>query len=112
MLNSAALGLPRAPDELAALPPTVDEAEVEQARKYLDGLAASLTARGVTVDTIVETAPSVARAILDVATGCSADLVALGTHARGRVGRALLGSIADKVVRSAPMSVLVCPPQA
>jgi nucleotide-binding universal stress UspA family protein len=35
-----------------------------------------------------------------------ADLVVLGTHGRGGVNRALLGSVADRVVRLAPCPVL------
>ncbi|MGH7315769.1 MAG: universal stress protein [Candidatus Rokuibacteriota bacterium] len=35
-----------------------------------------------------------------------ADLVVIGTHGRGGVSRALLGSVADRVVRLAPCPVL------
>jgi nucleotide-binding universal stress UspA family protein len=35
-----------------------------------------------------------------------ADLVVIGTHGRGGFGRALLGSVADRVVRIAPCPVL------
>lgn len=36
-----------------------------------------------------------------------ADLVVVGSHGRGRMGTALLGSVADGVVRGAPCPVLV-----
>jgi nucleotide-binding universal stress UspA family protein len=39
-----------------------------------------------------------------------ADLIAVGTAARSPAARLFLGSTADKVVRSAGCSVLVCPP--
>ncbi len=35
-----------------------------------------------------------------------ADLVILGTHGRGGIDRALLGSVADRVIRTAPCPVL------
>ncbi|KYF67111.1 universal stress protein [Sorangium cellulosum] len=35
-----------------------------------------------------------------------ADMIVIGTHARGAVARALLGSVAQRVVRSAPVPVL------
>lgn len=35
-----------------------------------------------------------------------ADLVVIGTHGRGGLGRAVLGSVADRVVRLAPCPVL------
>jgi nucleotide-binding universal stress UspA family protein len=38
-----------------------------------------------------------------------ADLIVLGSHGRGGLGRALLGSIAEGVMRQAPCPVLVVP---
>ena len=40
------------------------------------------------------------------------DLVVIGTHGYGGLERLLLGSVAAKVIRSAPTSVLVVPPKA
>ncbi len=40
------------------------------------------------------------------------DLVVIGTHGYGGLERLLLGSVASKVIRSAPTSVLVVPPKA
>ena len=39
--------------------------------------------------------------ILDVAMRVGADLIVIGTHGRGRLGHALLGSVASSVVRNA-----------
>src|SRR5690606_9777178 len=39
-----------------------------------------------------------------------ADLVVLGTHGRGAVTRALIGSVASGVARAAPCPVLLVPP--
>jgi nucleotide-binding universal stress UspA family protein len=46
------------------------------------------------------------REILDLATDERADLIVIGTHGRGGIDRALLGSVADRVVRLAPCPVL------
>jgi nucleotide-binding universal stress UspA family protein len=46
------------------------------------------------------------REIAALATTERADLVVIGTHGRGGIDRALLGSVADRVVRSAPCPVL------
>jgi nucleotide-binding universal stress UspA family protein len=44
--------------------------------------------------------------IVALATDERADLVIIGTHGRGGVNRALLGSVTDRVVRLAPCPVL------
>jgi len=46
------------------------------------------------------------REIVDLVTDELADLVVIGTHGRGGIDRALLGSVADRVVRLAPCPVL------
>jgi len=46
------------------------------------------------------------REILDYVKRMSIDLIAMGTHGRGGVARAMLGSVAEKVVRTAPCPVL------
>ena len=49
-------------------------------------------------------------AIITAARGCRADLVALGTHGRTGLGHALLGSVAEAVMRHATCDVVVAPP--
>lgn len=48
--------------------------------------------------------------IVDRATSLHADLLVLGTHGRGGFSRLLLGSVAEKVLRTAPCPVLTVPP--
>ncbi len=50
-----------------------------------------------------------AEEIVKTAREWSADLIVVGTRARGVVARTLLGSVADAVVRHAPCPVLVVP---
>jgi nucleotide-binding universal stress UspA family protein len=59
---------------------------------------------------IVEEAP--AEAILDTAESIDADLIVMGTHGRTGWRRALLGSIAEKVVHHADRPVLCIPSDA
>jgi nucleotide-binding universal stress UspA family protein len=47
--------------------------------------------------------------ILEEAAACGADLVAIGSHGRGFVGRAILGSTSEALMRRAPVSLLVAP---
>jgi nucleotide-binding universal stress UspA family protein len=44
--------------------------------------------------------------ILRAARECSCDLIVMGTHGRGGLGRLLMGSVAEAVVRQAPCPVL------
>lgn len=46
------------------------------------------------------------RRIVDTAVEREADLLVIGTHGRRGLARALLGSVAERVVRTAPMPVL------
>jgi nucleotide-binding universal stress UspA family protein len=55
---------------------------------------------------VVERASNVAQAITDYARNHAIDLIVVGTHGRGAVSRFLMGSVAERVVRSAPCPVL------
>jgi nucleotide-binding universal stress UspA family protein len=61
--------------------------------------------RGITVRTVVRRGSPSAE-IVEVASEEHADLVIIGTHGRGGVSRVLLGSVADRVIRTAPCPVL------
>jgi nucleotide-binding universal stress UspA family protein len=52
----------------------------------------------------------VAQAILDYARNQRIDLIVLGTHGRGGLGKALMGSVAEKVFRQSPVPVLTLGP--
>lgn len=52
------------------------------------------------------------RAIVDAAHESGAELIVMGTHGHGAVGRMLLGSVADEVLRHAEVPVLLCTPPA
>jgi nucleotide-binding universal stress UspA family protein len=58
-----------------------------------------------------ESRTSAALDILDVAKEASADLIVVGTRGRSRLGRFLLGSVAEEVLRGADRDVLVVPPR-
>jgi nucleotide-binding universal stress UspA family protein len=52
------------------------------------------------------------REIVGVASATHADLLVMGTHGRSGFERLLLGSVAEKVLRTAPCPVLTVPPAA
>lgn len=100
--SSAVLGtriFPLLPDDVAPA--------IEKATAYLGRLAGELTSEGVEVGVHVEEHDAPGRAIAGIAEKLDADLIALATHGYGGLKRALLGSVADKVLRSSPLPLLV-----
>lgn len=93
---------------------TVGEIEVDYdsaertALRELEGLVERQVTSVVVTPKVVRGAP--AQGILDEAAATEADLVILGTHGYGGRERLMLGSVAERVVREASMSVLVFPP--
>ena len=75
-------------------------AEDELERRVQEARNAGLAARAV-----VRTGPAW-QEIVALATDERADLLVIGTHGRGGVPRAMLGSVADRMVRLAPCPVL------
>jgi nucleotide-binding universal stress UspA family protein len=77
----------------------------DRARRRLDRLAAEARRAGGRVDTAVLEGAA-AHEIVRAATSMKADLIVLGTHGRTGVARLLLGSVAARVVATAPCPVL------
>ena len=66
---------------------------------------------GVKTDVIVD-AGNTATQILEHASSCQADLIAMGTHGLSGFERFMLGSVAEKVLRKATCPVMTVPPAA
>lgn len=75
------------------------------ARNALDAVVSRAQRPNVEVTAVLRHGPAWSE-IDAVAKETKADLVVMGTHGRRGVARALLGSVAEKVVRSAPCPVL------
>ena len=80
-----------------------------QAHALLDKYVQQLRAAGFKVDSAVENG-DVRECIIDSAARWHADLILLGSHGHKGMGRLLLGSVAESVVRHAHCSVLVVRP--
>ena len=81
----------------------------DRRRDAARGLVERGRANGVTVSFLVWTGDA-GPSIVSAAEAESVDLVVVGTHGRGAIGRLLLGSVSDHVVRHAPCPVLVVRP--
>ena len=87
---------------------------IDQVREHREQLAQALVTRGreegLDVSFLVWTGDP-GDVIVDAAGAEHADMVLVGSHGRGPVGRLLLGSVSEFVVRSAPCPVLVVRPR-
>lgn len=76
------------------------------AESQLDALIKKHARPGVQIDQLLRTGRPPAEEVNAVAAETSADLIVVGTHGRGAIGRALLGSVATDVLRTARVPVL------
>jgi nucleotide-binding universal stress UspA family protein len=84
---------------------TVLETLREDAERIVEETATRLRDRGVETTTAVDTS-SAYRSFLSYAEEADVDLIVMGTHGRSGVGRVLLGSVTEKVVRHADAPVM------
>jgi nucleotide-binding universal stress UspA family protein len=80
---------------------------VAEARAYLAEFPARFPRVPVDQTIVVEGPP--AEKIGEVARQVGADLIVMATHGRSGLGRAVFGSVADAVVRTSPIPVLLVP---
>jgi len=85
-----------------------------EADEYFAGLLPRLRAPGLTVEARVVEEPVTmlpevgpVRALLSTIESLGADMIAIATHGHGGFKRWWLGSVADKIVRGAPVATLV-----
>lgn len=86
-----------------------ERAQLEQS---LREWVAEDVATGASIDTAIEEEFNVPAAIVAHADRTGADLIALATHGRSGFRRFVLGSVTEKVLRTAHCAVLVVPPHA
>lgn len=99
-------------DKTAPSPLDAVTEHAQEAAVYLAGLADRLRGEGYQVETVVVLQNDPHEAIIDYARQYGADIVALVTHGRGGLGRLAYGSVADRLLRQAPVPLLVVRPGA
>ena len=90
---------------VAAIPQLRAEFE-EQARATLEQTVTDADRRDLHAVTALRTLEAPARAIVAYAVEAAIDLIVIGTHGRRGVSHLVMGSVAEKVVRTAPCPVL------
>ena len=92
---------------LPGLDPTDAQVRViHRAQEYLEKLEEQLSVRNIDIEPHAPYGDP-AEKILEVCRRHDIDLIAMSTHGRSGIGRWLLGSIADKVVRHSEKPVLL-----
>jgi universal stress protein A len=81
---------------------TVAERAVDEAQQQLAVTLAGLDGADVIGQVLVGMAP---RKIVEYAADHDVDLIVMGTHGRGAIAHLLMGSVAERVVRTAPCPV-------
>ena len=89
-----------------AADPRLLEYSLDAAKQYIDEKTQALTKKGLRVSSKVNLgyAPS---EIIDIAEGLPGSLVVMTTHGRSGVGRWVLGSVADRVLRASNRPVFL-----
>jgi nucleotide-binding universal stress UspA family protein len=94
---------------VTVLPADIEPGWTRGLADYLQEVAAPVRAAGVVVHTTIRLGEPAA-AIRELVLECDADLVVMATHGRTGLGRAVLGSVADQVLRSGQVPVLLLHP--
>lgn len=112
VLNMVAISM--GPDRLAELNAMNEKDLGEQTRRQLNVILEEETRRG---DVQLSVPPQIevhhgeaAPLILDVADRLDADMIILGSHTKGKLHYAFLGSVAEKILRKSHRTVVIVPP--
>jgi nucleotide-binding universal stress UspA family protein len=79
------------------------------AEAWRDATPPGAAARRIRVVTELAAADEIPRGILQAAARCGADAICMGTQGRGRLAEAVLGSVAQGVLRNARIPVMLVP---
>jgi nucleotide-binding universal stress UspA family protein len=93
------------PDGTIIATPTIASHIADGSRAALDATVKRIVARGFSVESVLKEG-IIYEEINAVAEAIDADLIVIGTHGRKGLARALLGSVAENVIRTATRPVV------
>jgi nucleotide-binding universal stress UspA family protein len=88
-------------------PPEIDAASERQARRVAEQGSRLARSLGFAAVPLAESGAPIWRTIVEAARAHGADLVVMGSHTRGALGRMVLGSVAAAVARHAERPVMI-----
>ena len=89
---------------------TIQEGYRQMAQQQLDDAIGRWFDKDARISTVIATGDP-GEQILAVAAEKNADLIVMSSHGRGAIGRFVSGSVADRVVRHAPVPVMIVGPE-
>jgi nucleotide-binding universal stress UspA family protein len=93
-------------DGFVALEPDLQRDLAAAAKRRLAALISAEDVEQLSARTVLLTSNTTAASITDYAKEANVDLIVIGTHGRGGIAHLLMGSVAERVVRTAPCPVL------
>jgi nucleotide-binding universal stress UspA family protein len=105
VLHTFEIPLVGLPDGVVAATAELTSRIVNAAQKALDETIERYAGRRVVITPLLKQGDT-RKVILALAKELDADLVCIGTHGRHGIARALIGSVAEAVVRTSPVPVL------
>jgi nucleotide-binding universal stress UspA family protein len=93
-------------DGIVLVDPELQREIVDAARRQVDSLLFDEDRQTLGAIGVVLTSTSPSASIVTYARDEAIDLIVMGTHGRGAVAHLLMGSVAERVVRTAPCPVL------
>lgn len=88
----------------------IRQAAVGQVKRYLEAHIAALAEEGISASLHYEDTTAVAEALIDAVPLLDVDLIVMCTHGRSGIGRWLIGSVTEKVLRHAGVPILIIRP--
>jgi len=89
----------------------IEDQSIANAREYLEKKSAELKKQGISPDISVMFG-NVIDALTDFAEKNKVDLIVIATHGRSGISRFVWGSVADRILRTAKVPVLMVRPEA
>lgn len=97
------------PMSAAAVANMAPRPELDPTVSYLEPLAAKHRSGSLVINHDMRTSGNVVRTLLDIADAHDAELIAISSQGLGGLQRMVVGSVADKLVRTARVPVLLAP---
>jgi len=89
----------------------LEKDSMDVTKDYLDRLRQRMKDKGIEAESVVMFGKNAIDELIDYADNNEVDLIVIATHGRSGVGRWVWGSVADRILRSASVPVLMVRPQ-